>query len=688
MGLFCPAQHKIKFIQREENFFDMSNAVIYLSVKIVTRYEVTESQINPGTIYYCTDTREAFFDENTIDRICLGTEVITVKTDSNLPSSDVAIGTFAITTVTESVYYYSDKLMWVELYTRDDMVDALGNVIRFVPHSLYKGGKLIAPRTLMSCVYDDTGLPVGEKLNYAIDWINNIECNGLDATYIRSGLLSMGVIPRAAVMDFTIVENTAGRLALTDKQVQTGDVIQEANTMKAYFVVDDSKLGTEAAFKEFTVGTVPWSGVLYRPTSIELLGGATGSASLSTGSTSSSQKIKINNIKLNVDNVESGILSVLHGGTGNQTGTAPYVKMSQADTESINLLGKRSDGTVGYSSLATVMGGVVSSSAFKATDSSVTSYLNNTSIDGKILFSYQGTSKASNGIKFTGKDGSTYNGISLYGISSSSSTQRIDVGDTSVTNLYLHAASQVTLSVDTVSFAAKDGASSHMIVSATNGISMTKDLSLYSSGISIYNSSLGKNLEVGIETVGSTYYNGKLNLSSVTAISFSNPSTNTFVFRRNSDDGKGQNIVIMNSGGVTIAGALRLSSTADLDSNLNVAGAATISGNGTIKGTASISGNTSIGGTLTLTDSSYSSTSNGKYNITGVAMNSDRLDGYHASSFVTKSELTSASYSPVIVQSSQPTGSTNKLWINSSTGVAYYWNGSAWTALSSVWKTS
>ncbi len=39
----------------------------------------------------------------------------------------------------------------------------------------------------------------------------------------------------------------------------------------------------------------------------------------------------------------------------------------------------------------------------------------------------------------------------------------------------------------------------------------------------------------------------------------------------------------------------------------------------------------------------------------------------------------------IAIQSSAPTGNTSVLWINSTTSVASYWNGSAWVSIVGVW---
>lgn len=90
---------------------------------------------------------------------------------------------------------------------------------------------------------------------------------GIDAAKIASvngSTLPIEVIPKAALFDLVVVANTAARLALTTDDVQNGDVVKEEDTQLMYFVKDETKLGTEAAFEVFKAGeaaSVEWTNV-------------------------------------------------------------------------------------------------------------------------------------------------------------------------------------------------------------------------------------------------------------------------------------------------------------------------------------------------------------------------------------------------------------------------------------------
>ena len=86
-----------------------------------------------------------------------------------------------------------------------------------------------------------------------------------------TGVLSLDNIPKSAVERVVPVTDDAARLKLTNADVQNGDVVKVTSTGKMYFVVDDTKLTTEAGYMVFSAGSaasVPWSGVTGKPSSM------------------------------------------------------------------------------------------------------------------------------------------------------------------------------------------------------------------------------------------------------------------------------------------------------------------------------------------------------------------------------------------------------------------------------------
>lgn len=96
----------------------------------------------------------------------------------------------------------------------------------------------------------------------------NGDITGLDAGKITSGTIDIARLPAGALERCVVVADDTARLALTKTSVQTGDTVKVTATGKMYFVVDDTKLNTEAGYEIYTAGTataVPWSGVTGKP---------------------------------------------------------------------------------------------------------------------------------------------------------------------------------------------------------------------------------------------------------------------------------------------------------------------------------------------------------------------------------------------------------------------------------------
>lgn len=92
----------------------------------------------------------------------------------------------------------------------------------------------------------------------------------LDAAKL-TGKIALDLLPATAIERLKKVKNHAAMLALTIKDVQNGDSVKDMETGKMYFVVDETLLGQDTAFEEYTVGTagaVNWTGVQNHPTTI------------------------------------------------------------------------------------------------------------------------------------------------------------------------------------------------------------------------------------------------------------------------------------------------------------------------------------------------------------------------------------------------------------------------------------
>nr|DAT68431.1 MAG TPA: hypothetical protein [Caudoviricetes sp.] len=90
----------------------------------------------------------------------------------------------------------------------------------------------------------------------------------LDASKITSGTISIDRLPQGALERLTVVADDTARFKLTSTSVQKGDTVKVTSTGKMYYVVDETKLSSEAGYEVYAAGTaasVPWSGVTGKP---------------------------------------------------------------------------------------------------------------------------------------------------------------------------------------------------------------------------------------------------------------------------------------------------------------------------------------------------------------------------------------------------------------------------------------
>lgn len=95
----------------------------------------------------------------------------------------------------------------------------------------------------------------------------NADITALDASKL-TGTVSIDRLPKGALERCVIVADDTARKALTTAQVQTGDTVKVTSTGLMYFIVDDTKLSTDAGYEVYTAGSatsVPWSGVTSKP---------------------------------------------------------------------------------------------------------------------------------------------------------------------------------------------------------------------------------------------------------------------------------------------------------------------------------------------------------------------------------------------------------------------------------------
>lgn len=98
----------------------------------------------------------------------------------------------------------------------------------------------------------------------------NGDITSLDAGKITSGTISIDRLPQGALERLTVVADDTARFKLTSSTIQKGDTVKVTSSGKMYYVVDETKLSSEAGYEVYAAGTaasVPWSGVTGKPSS-------------------------------------------------------------------------------------------------------------------------------------------------------------------------------------------------------------------------------------------------------------------------------------------------------------------------------------------------------------------------------------------------------------------------------------
>lgn len=97
----------------------------------------------------------------------------------------------------------------------------------------------------------------------------NADITDIDASKIKSGTIDIDRLPKGAIERMVYVKDDVARFALTTNTTQNGDTVKVTSTKKMFYVIDDTKLSSEAGYELYTAesaSAVPWSGVTGKPT--------------------------------------------------------------------------------------------------------------------------------------------------------------------------------------------------------------------------------------------------------------------------------------------------------------------------------------------------------------------------------------------------------------------------------------
>lgn len=163
------------------------------------------------------------------------------------------------------------KANYDKAYTHANSAHAPSNAERNTITTIKKNGAIVEPDesravdiavpTKVSELTNDSGFVTKAHTH------GNADITGLDASKL-TGTIDIARLPHGALERCKIVTDDTARFKLTTVDVQTGDTVKVTATDKMYFVVDDTKLSTEAGYEIYTAGSatsVPWSGVTGKP---------------------------------------------------------------------------------------------------------------------------------------------------------------------------------------------------------------------------------------------------------------------------------------------------------------------------------------------------------------------------------------------------------------------------------------
>lgn len=116
---------------------------------------IYEVRIKPGQIIYATDTNETFFDTEEGNRIILNDVIYLNKESEKLLIMRPLTNRIYIVKETSQPYRYDGA--WFKIKDPDYLLCTVFHKDNYVPTTIMKGDKKIAPRTLASIVYNDRG---------------------------------------------------------------------------------------------------------------------------------------------------------------------------------------------------------------------------------------------------------------------------------------------------------------------------------------------------------------------------------------------------------------------------------------------------------------------------------------------------------------------------------------------------
>lgn len=211
----------------------------------------TKAQIGLGNVDNTADKDKSVKHASTADSAtAAGTATTATNVSAEIGQADIARHVWFSDNYTETKRNYNDKFKY--------------NPATNTVTTNISGSAASANSVLWSGVTNKPSTFTPSAHNHDDSTITSLNASKL------FGIIDIARLPHGALERLVIVEDDTARFKLTTANVQLGDTVKVNKTQKMYFVIDDSKLNSEAGYSVYTAGTatsVPWSGVTGKPSS-------------------------------------------------------------------------------------------------------------------------------------------------------------------------------------------------------------------------------------------------------------------------------------------------------------------------------------------------------------------------------------------------------------------------------------
>lgn len=206
----------------------------------------TKAQVGLGNVDNTADANKSVKHATTADSATTAGTATNVSAGEG--TADAARHVWFSDSTTETKRAYSDKFKYNPV-TNNLTVNVTGNAA--TASSVAWGNITEKPSTYAPSAHNH----------------NDSTITSLNASKLF-GTIDIARLPHGALERLIIVEDDTARFKLTTANIQLGDTVKVTKTEKMYYVVDESKLSSEAGYSVYTAGTatsVPWSGVTEKP---------------------------------------------------------------------------------------------------------------------------------------------------------------------------------------------------------------------------------------------------------------------------------------------------------------------------------------------------------------------------------------------------------------------------------------